>query len=49
VSWTDGAVTIFPPSGTGTGGYSMIVINSGGSSRVPGPQYQLSNAPSNGC
>jgi hypothetical protein len=49
VSWTDGAITIFPPSGTGTGLYSMIVINSGGSSRVPGPQYQLSNAPTNGC
>src|SRR5260221_958899 len=48
VSWTDGAITIFPPSGTGSGGYSMIVINSGGSSRVPGAQYSLT-APTNGC
>ncbi|GAC1320691.1 MAG: hypothetical protein NVSMB2_16800 [Chloroflexota bacterium] len=41
VSWTDGGITIFPPAGTSTGtSYTIIVINSGGSSTVPG-RYAL--------
>ncbi|MCA1644301.1 MAG: IPT/TIG domain-containing protein [Chloroflexi bacterium] len=48
VSWTDGAITLFPPTGAPGGQSSMIVINSGGSSRVPG-QYNLTGVSTNGC
>jgi hypothetical protein len=40
VSWTNGSITIFPPGGSTGGPYTLIVINSGGSSRAPG-QYTL--------
>lgn len=43
VSWTDGAITIFPPAGATTGtNYTIIVINSGGSSTVP-TRYALAS------
>jgi hypothetical protein len=47
VSWTNGAITIFPPSGSPAGPTTIIVVNQGGSSRAPG-QFTLT-APANGC
>jgi hypothetical protein len=40
VSWTNGSITFFPTAGSNTGTYTVIVINSGGSSRAPG-QFTL--------
>ncbi len=40
VSWTNGSVTIFPAAGSNSGTYTIILINSGGSSRAPG-QFTL--------
>src|SRR5579859_7792766 len=40
VSWTNGSITIFPAAGSNSGTYTIIVINSGGSSRAPG-QFTL--------
>jgi hypothetical protein len=49
VSWSNGSITIFPaPNSTG-GPYTIIVVNSGGSSRAPG-QFQLSvPSPATSC
>jgi IPT/TIG domain len=47
VSWNNSNITIFPPGSTSSGVYTMIVANSGGSSRVPGA-YTLT-APGNAC
>jgi hypothetical protein len=40
VSWTNGSITIFPAAGSNSSTYTIIVINSGGSSRGPG-QFTL--------
>jgi IPT/TIG domain-containing protein len=40
VSWSNGSITIFPAGGSNSGPYTIIVINSGGSSRAPG-QFTL--------
>jgi hypothetical protein len=47
VSWTNSSITFFPPSGSPSAATTIIVANSGGSSRAPG-QFTLT-APSNGC
>jgi hypothetical protein len=45
VSWSNGSIVIFAPAGSTQGPYTIIVVNSGGSSRAPG-QYTLTVATS---
>jgi IPT/TIG domain-containing protein len=49
VSWTNGSITMFPPPGSTSSAYTIIVVNSGGSSRAPG-QYTLTvSGTNNSC
>jgi hypothetical protein len=49
VSWSNGSITIFPAAGSNTGPYTIIVINSGGSSRAPGQFTLTVTGTANNC